>query len=88
MLQNLFIATASAFALSAGMAGASEYMDGLRTGGAIVTCSFLESGEFRDESFGSRVLREQFKQLTSIERSHLVQLWLDDEDDKCIRAVR
>jgi hypothetical protein len=87
MLQNLFLAVASTFALSAGMAGASEYLDGLRMGGIVVSCQHYMNGDFKDPGFAAHMIEQQYDAMSPNEQRRIIKLWNKDGDDKCIHAT-
>ena len=66
---------------------ASEFSEGLLVGRAILTCAYLEGEKFKDPEFGVYMLQEQYNELPQYNKSFLLDMWLDDEDFKCIKAV-
>ncbi len=68
-------------------AAAGEYADGLRTGGVITSCVLLEGGHFSNRQFGSEYLKESFYGITTAEQGYLVDMWREDGDRSCLRAV-
>ena len=68
-------------------AAAGEYADGLRTGNVIGTCVFLEGYHFNNPRFGAEYLMEAFNGITTAEQGYLVDMWREDGDRSCLRAV-
>ena len=84
----LSLAATLAVAPAAHAFDAESYENGLWIGGVIATCTFLEGDDFKDPEFGAYMLRESFNRVPAGQRSSLITMWLDDESDKCVQAVR
>ena len=87
MLKNLFIAAASAFAISGGsVMAADEYTDGLKMGGLITTCQYYLAGVFEDPKFGAYMIEAQYDELTRPEQKSIIKIWNERNSTKCVHA--
>ena len=86
-MNKLLLALVAPLAIGATPALAGDYSEGLRAGGTITTCQYLEAERFANPEFGVYMLREQFKTMDYNQQNMLVSLWERDENDLCIAVV-